>query len=141
LRKDLAKNKLSCTLAFWHRPLFTSGLHRGAVEVTPFWRDLYNSHADLVLNGHSHQYERFSPQDPDGASDPDRGITQFVVGTGGKNLKGFWHRRPNSVARNAKAYGVLKLELLQASYAWEFISESGQVLDSGRGQCHSNLQR
>jgi 3',5'-cyclic AMP phosphodiesterase CpdA len=53
LREDLKENSQSCTLAFWHRPLFTSGLHRGAVEVKPFWRDLYDAGADLNLNGHS----------------------------------------------------------------------------------------
>ena len=74
LQQDLKENSQSCTLAFWHRPLFTSGLHRGAVEVRSFWRDLYGAGADLILNGHSHQYERFSPQNPEGASDPERRI-------------------------------------------------------------------
>jgi acid phosphatase type 7 len=136
LREDLERNSSSCTLAFWHRPLFTSGLHRGAVEVRPFWRVLYNAKVDLVLNGHSHQYERFAPQDPDGVSDPERGIVQFVVGTGGKNLKSFWRSKPNSVFRHSLSYGVLKLDLHDDSYAWEFISEAGQILDSGTGQCH-----
>jgi len=58
LREELGKNASSCTLAFWHRPLVTSGLHRNATEVRPFWRDLYQANADLVLNGHSYHYER-----------------------------------------------------------------------------------
>lgn len=140
LREDLKENSQSCTLAYWHRPLFTSGLHRDAVEVRPFWRDLYGAGADLILNGHSHQYERFSPQNPDGASDPEHGITQFVVGTGGKNLRGFWRRKPNSVVRNSSSFGVLKLELHEHGYAWEFLSEGGQVLDRGEGECHSKLR-
>jgi len=140
LREDLEKNTSSCTLAFWHRPLFTSGIHRDAAEVKPFWRDLYEASADLVLNGHSHHYERFSPQSPDGLPDAQRGITQFVVGTGGKNLKGFWRKQRNSMVRNSKAFGVLKLELGQKGYAWEFISDGGQVLDSGTGQCHPKRQ-
>ncbi len=59
LREDLGANQSSCTLAFWHRPLFTSGFHREAVETRPFWQDLYRANADLVLNGHSHQYAAF----------------------------------------------------------------------------------
>jgi acid phosphatase type 7 len=140
LRDDLGKNGSSCTLAFWHRPLVTSGLHRNATEVRSFWRDLYQANADVVLNGHSHHYERFAPQNPDGGADPERGITQFIVGTGGKNLKAFWRKQANSVTRNGKSFGVLELELMEKSYAWEFISENGQVLDSGTGQCHSKGQ-
>ena len=126
LREDLKENSQSCTLAFWHRPLFTSGLHRGAVEVRPFWRDLYGAGADLILNGHSHQYERFSPQNPEGASDPERGITQFVVGTGGKNLTGFWRKKPNSVVRNSSSFGVLKLELQEQGMRGNFCPRAGK---------------
>jgi hypothetical protein len=32
----------------------------------PIWRALYEAGAELVLNGHEHNYERFAPQDPDG---------------------------------------------------------------------------
>ena len=137
LREDLQKNSSACTVAYWHRPLFTSGLHRGAIETRTFWRDLYDAHADLVLNGHSHQYERFAPQNPDGVADPDRGVMQFVIGTGGKNLKGFWRNKANSLVRNSSSYGILKLELQEKSYNWAFLSENGQVLDSGSGECHT----
>ena len=136
LREDLGKSTSSCILAFWHRPLVTSGHHRNATEVRPFWRDLYQANADVILNAHSHHYERFAPQNPDGVADPERGITQFIVGTGGRNLKKFWRKQANSVIRNGKSFGVLELELLEKSYAWKFISEYGQVLDSGSGQCH-----
>jgi hypothetical protein len=140
LREDLSKNTSACTLAFWHRPLFTSGLHHGAVEFKPMWNDLFEANADVILNGHSHQYERFAPQNPDGVADPQRGITQFVVGTGGKNLKGFWRTKPNSVVRNSKSYGVLKLTLREKSYDWQFVSEHGEVLDSGAAECHPKRQ-
>jgi acid phosphatase type 7 len=137
LRKDLESNTSSCTVAFWHRPLFSSGLQRESVEVRPFWRDLYAANADIVLNGHTHHYERFSPQNPEGNPDPEKGITQFVVGTGGRDHKGFWPTRENSQVRLSESFGVLKLELGQNSYVWEFISEDGQILDSGSGQCHA----
>jgi hypothetical protein len=39
-----------------------------------FWRILFNAGAEIVLNGHDHLYERFAPQDPDGLSNPPRGI-------------------------------------------------------------------
>jgi hypothetical protein len=40
----------------------------------------------VVLNGHDHNYQRFAPQDSEGKSDPERGIREFVVGTGGASL-------------------------------------------------------
>jgi acid phosphatase type 7 len=140
LRKDLASNTSACTLAYWHRPLFTSGLRRDSVEVRPLWRDLYVFNADIVLNGHVHHYERFSPQNPDGGVDLKDGIVQFTVGTGGRDLKGFFPVQENSQVRLSEAFGVLKLELGEKTYVWEFVSEGGQILDSGSGQCHAKRQ-
>lgn len=93
-----------------------------------------------VLNGHSHHYERIAPQNRDGGADPESGITQFVVGTRGKEPEGFWRTQRNSVVRNSKSYGVLKLELGERTYAWAFVAEDGHVLDSGTGQCHPKRQ-
>jgi hypothetical protein len=47
---------------------------------------------DVVFSGHEYNYERFSPQDPQGRAHPERGIRQFVVGTGDGKLL---HRRPH----------------------------------------------
>ena len=116
-----------CVLA---SSLFTSGLRRDSIAVRPLWQDLYASSADLVLNGHVHHYEHFSPQKPDGSADPKRGITQFTVGTGGRDLEGSFPVQENSQIRLSKFFGVLKLELGESSFVWEFISESGQVLDN-----------
>ena len=61
-------------------------------------QDLYDAHADLVLAGDSHHYERFAPMDPQGTADAS-GLREFVVGTGGRSLVGFPHVQPNSEAR------------------------------------------
>jgi len=42
LHDDLAQTTSACTLAFWHRPLFSSGELRESIEVRPLWRDLYD---------------------------------------------------------------------------------------------------
>ena len=40
-----------------------------------------------MLNGHDHLYARYRPIDPpSGTSDPNRGIREFIVGTGGETL-------------------------------------------------------
>ena len=69
-------------------------------------------------------------------ADPGRGIREFVVGTGGKNLSSFNGIVPNSEVRNNITYGVLKLTLNPTSYDWEFIPIAGQTFtDSGSALC------
>lgn len=139
LRQDLAQHPTTCTVAYWHHPLFSSGgKHGNDPEVKPLWQDLYAANADLVLNGHDHDYERFAPQDPDGKLDAARGIREFVVGSGGKNShRSFGETKPNSEVRNSDTFGVLKLTLHPKSYDWEFVPEEGKTFkDSGSGTCH-----
>jgi len=138
LRADLAAHPAGCTLAYFHKPRFSSGLNHGDdVEMTAFWQALYDFNAELVLNGHDHDYERFAPQDPHGKADPKRGIREFVVGTGGKNHREFGLTRPNSEVRNNNAFGVLKLTLKPHGYDWKFLPEAGKTFtDEGAGTCH-----
>jgi hypothetical protein len=138
LRADLAAHPAACTLAYWHKPLFSSGsAHGNDLTVKPLWQALYDANADVIVGGHDHDYERFAPQTPDGAADPQRGIREFVVGTGGKNHRPFGQAKPNSELRDATAFGVLKLTLKAGAYEWQFIPEAGKTFaDSGSGTCH-----
>jgi hypothetical protein len=138
LRADLAAHPAACTLSYWHKPLFSSGsAHGNDLIVKPLFQALYEANADVVVTGHDHDYERFAPQTPDGAPDPQRGIREFVVGTGGKNHRPFVEPKPNSELRDATAFGVLKLTLKPGSYDWQFIPEAGKSFtDSGNGKCH-----
>jgi hypothetical protein len=139
LRQDLTAHPAKCTLAYWHKPLFSSGAkHGNDPEVKPLWNALYAANADLVINGHDHDYERFAPQDPSGHLDPQRGIREFVVGTGGKNShRSFASPKPNSEVRQADTFGVLKLTLHPMSYDWEFVPEAGKSFtDAGTRTCH-----
>jgi acid phosphatase type 7 len=138
LRADLAAHPVACTLAYWHKPLFSSGsAHGNDLTVKPFFQALYDANADVVVTGHDHDYERFAPQTPDGAADSARGVREFVAGTGGKNHRPFGDAKPNSEVRDATAFGVLKLTLKPNSYDWQFIPEAGKSFtDSGSGTCH-----
>jgi acid phosphatase type 7 len=136
LAGDLAAHPAACTLAYWHQPRFSSGIHHSDAHYADVWHDLYAAHADIVLNGHDHDYERFAPQTPAGAADPD-GIREFVVGTGGKSHYGFTFVEPNSQVRNASTFGVLALTLYARAYDWRFVPEAGATFtDSGRDSCH-----
>jgi hypothetical protein len=132
LKRDLSTHpnkEYPCTLAYWHHPLFSFSTGSGATpEVRPLWDLLYAARADVVLNGHSHNYQRWRPQDPEGKADPDRGVRQFVVGTGGstKYLLVFGTWPANLVAAQDSAFGILKLTLRRSSYAWTWVSAAGQ---------------
>jgi hypothetical protein len=136
LAADLKASTSTCTLAIWHHPRFSSGEHGNDGDVAPFWRALYDAGADVVINGHDHDYERFAPQDPDAHLDPDRGIREFVVGTGGAALRTFPTVRANSQLRAAVAHGVIRLDLHPSSFEWTFIPTTGNLTDSGRAPCH-----
>ena len=136
LKADLAANQNLCTLAYFHHARFSSGQHGNITRMQPFWQALYDNGADVIVNGHDHLYERFAPQNPSGQADANRGIREFVVGTGGGGLYPFATIQPNSQVRNNTTYGVLKLTLHSTSYDWQFVPIAGQTFsDSGTGNC------
>ena len=138
LEEDLAANSdKRCTLAYFHHPLFSSGEHGNQTKMKPAWKALYAANADVVVNGHDHDYERFAPQRPDGTRDATRGIREFVAGTGGAEHRSFGAIQPHSQVRAANTAGVLKLTLRSNSYAWKFVPVAGKTFtDSGTKSCH-----
>ncbi|MGI8589170.1 MAG: LamG-like jellyroll fold domain-containing protein [Chloroflexia bacterium] len=138
LESDLAAHQQSCTLAYWHHPLYSSGAENGpSPSMRAIWQTLYNYGADVVLNGHDHDYERFAPQGANSDADPTAGIREFVVGTGGKSTRVFGKILPNSEVHNTGTFGILKLVLHPASYDWQFMPIAGLTFtDAGHGTCH-----
>lgn len=139
LRADLAAHAgARCTLAFWHHPPFTSSVTPvGIPRTQALLQDLYDGGGDVLLTGHQHNYERFAPQTPQGVADPQRGVREFVVGTGGEDLRPFGTPIANSEVRNDETFGVLELILLPTGYSWQFIPEAGDTFtDRGSSQCH-----
>ena len=132
LKQDLAAHPNSaygCTLAYWHHPLYAfSSVHATTPEVQPLWNLLYAAGADVVLNAHAGNYERWAPQDTAGHHDPARGIREFVVGTGGVKKEplqaGPWPA--TLAAAQDKTFGVLEIELLGSGFTWRWVSASGQ---------------
>ena len=136
LARDLAASTAHCTLAIWHQPRFSSGEHGDDGHVGPFWDQLYAAGAELVVNGHDHDYERFAPQDPSANVVRPGGLREIVVGTGGAELRPFHTLAANSEFRQAGVWGVLHLTLHPANYDWEFLPVSGEIADSGSTPCH-----
>ncbi len=136
LKNDLDAHRRACTVAYWHHPLFSSGYHGNEAKMRPTYRLLYRKNADVVINGHDHDYERFAPQNPNGVRDRARGIREFVVGTGGTSLRAFAEIKANSQVRNANTHGVLKLTLNPTGYDWNFVPVAGKSFtDRGSDSC------
>ena len=147
LKSDLDANTKPCLAAYWHHPLYSSGNHGNdpndeGRRTKAFWLELLRHHADVVIGGHDHIYERFARQDADEHRDPN-GIREFVVGTGGGELDNIAKRRPNSELVLNSNYGVIMLMLNPDSFEWQFLcamcpAGQGPVLDksSAPEKCH-----
>jgi calcineurin-like phosphoesterase family protein len=137
LRADLAANPRTCALAMWHHPRFSSSEHGNDPKTADLWATLQDSGAELVLVGHDHDYERFAPQTASGRSDPEHGLVEIVVGTGGRTPYEFRTIRDNSLVRASGVFGVLRLDLSVGAYAFEFVPVAGEPFtDAGLGACH-----
>ncbi|GEM47529.1 hypothetical protein DC3_31640 [Deinococcus cellulosilyticus NBRC 106333 = KACC 11606] len=140
LRSDLNAFRGQCILAYWHHPLVSSGYHGNNSIMQPAWNLLQEHHADLVLVGHDHHYERFAQLNSSGAPDA-KGIRQIIVGTGGAVLYRTLFIKSGSEKHVNTQFGVLKLNLKDSSYTWEFLNANprrlGTVLDSGSTDCHA----
>jgi hypothetical protein len=124
LRNDLTVNTAPCIMAYWHHPLFDASVRDSESKMRDVWRTLYDFHAEIVVNGHLHEYTRIGPIDPDGRAAA-AGIRQFIVGTGGAPLNG-----------QPVIWGVLKLTLRPRAFDWRFVPVAGRTLaDAGSATC------
>ena len=128
LRRDLARYPGTCTIAFWHRPRYSAGPQWNTTSMEAPWRTL-SGHAVIVLSGHAHNYQRHYPN---------RGLTQFVVGTGGHELSSPDRFDPRIAQAYGQVVGALRLRLVLGAVSYEFIDLDGQVLDSGLVECKPN---
>ncbi|MEP6896393.1 MAG: DNRLRE domain-containing protein [Chloroflexota bacterium] len=137
LQADLAANPKLCTLAYWHKPRWSSGSTHGSSSAEQtLWQVLYNAGAELVINGHEHNYERFAEMNASGSA-VSPGLREIVTGTGGISHYGFGTILSTSQVRNSSTFGVLKLTLNSSSYSWQFVPVSGSTFtDTGSRNCH-----
>ncbi len=138
LRQDLGQHPAACTLAFWNRPRFTGGADGEEPATGVLWADLERAGAEVILNGHEHMYERFTPQSARRVYDPSGGLVEIVSGTGGRSLAPPVAVRRNTVVQNADTFGVTELQLGPDRFSWRFVAAPGlgSFSDSGSGHCH-----
>ena len=139
LANDLANNTAECTLAYWHQPVYSIGPEPKTHRMEPIWSLLAQYHVDIVLNGHDHGYQRWTPLDGKGNIDLENGITEFVAGSGGHGIQPFISNDDRVVVGYDKppsAFGALRFVLNPNGTTFEYVNIAGAILDSGTITCH-----
>ncbi len=136
LKADLAATTKPCVAAFWHQPLWTGNGTGRLLDYKSWWEALYAAGADVVLNGHVHNYQRYAPRNPSGAVDTRNGITEYIVGTGGESLVPLKTSVTPQPVIAKRTFGYLRMTLHPNGWESRFIDTTGAVLDTSGGTCH-----
>jgi hypothetical protein len=111
-----ALNTTKHTVLFWHHARFSASTDHptseGATGCSKTFFDVaYDKKADLVLQGHSHLYERYDTRDKSGTKVAG-GLTSIVCGLGGNSFDGLQGSpSPAPDVKFTNAWGVCKLTL------------------------------
>jgi hypothetical protein len=137
LANELTASAADCTLVYFHHPFLNVGEEGAQAKLSTIWQLMAQHGVDLVLAGHDHDYQRWTPLDGAGNPDPN-GITQFIVGTGGHGLQQQTvadSRMVKGFFQSDGIFGALRLELNADGAGYQFISTAGAVRDSGTVDC------
>lgn len=123
-----------CIAAAWHHARFTSAPDGDNTKMTDMWEILDQAKADIVLQSHEHQYERFAPMTSGGTVSASGGVRSFVVGTGGAKTYAHATVRAGSEMQHIN-FGVMRLSLSAGKASWRFIDIDNNTLDQGAFDC------
>jgi Calcineurin-like phosphoesterase len=123
--KELASSTDKWKIVFFHHPLYSSGERHGSdTRLRDVLEPLFLKYGvSLVLTGHDHFYERVKPQ---------KGITYFVVGSGGQLREGNIDRQSGLTANGLDTDLVfMAAEIAGDEMYFNAISRTGATIDSG----------
>jgi acid phosphatase type 7 len=127
LRTQLSLADLpGCIGAYWHRPIYSVGEYGDSI-MRPIWSLLAAHGADVVLTAHDHNYQRWKPIN---------GMTQFVVGTGGRFRYPISKEDSLIAVADGDNYGVLQLALWEGGADFRFVTTGRSIRDSGFVTCY-----
>ncbi|HEX6324532.1 MAG TPA: metallophosphoesterase [Vicinamibacterales bacterium] len=125
LERELKNSDSKWKIAFFHHPLYSSGGRHGSdLRLRAVLEPLFLQHnVSVVLQGHDHFYERTKPQ---------KDITYFVIGAGGKLRDGNIDRRSGITAKGFDTdLTFMAAEIVDDQMYFNVISRTGQLIDSG----------
>src|SRR5215469_4356801 len=123
LDKELGKAKTPWKICYFHHPLYSDAMHGPDLDLRRKLEPLFQKHGvTLVLSGHEHVYERFTPQ---------KGVTYFVLGNSGQ-LRYHDLKRDASAAKEFdtdRCFGMFELTAKEMSF--QIVSRAGNTVDMG----------
>lgn len=125
LEKELEISGSKWKIVFFHHPLYSSGERHGSdVKLRETLEPLFLKYnVSVVLNGHDHFYERIKPQ---------KDITYFVVGSGGKLRSGNIDRGTGITAKGFDTdLAFMAAEIDGEHMYFNVVSRTGATVDSG----------
>ncbi len=134
LNQDLAAHAGACIIAYWHQPRFSIGSHGDDTSQQAMWSALADAHATLVLNGHDHDYQRWTPMDANGTASPD-GLAEVVSGTGGHSPTALARSDSRVLAAIGKTAGATRITLSSTAARVQFYKVDGTLFDDGTIPC------
>jgi acid phosphatase type 7 len=138
-RAHMAAHPARCRLAIWHHPRWITGDARATEDAKVY--ELYSVSAykgriSLIVNGHSHSYQRFASMTADGQIDPTFTAPRTIVaGTGGAQLIDFTAGARPGTRAMFLAHGVLRVTLNRDHWVSEFDGIDGGVRDRASARC------
>jgi hypothetical protein len=125
LEKELAGSQATWKIPYFHHPIYSTGRAHGSdLELRRDLEPLFLRYGvQLALSGHDHFYERIKPQ---------KGVTYFVSGSGGKLRKGDIRRNdPLFAAGNDEACHFMLFNVAGEDLRFRAIDVGGSVFDQG----------
>jgi predicted phosphodiesterase len=111
-------------IAVFHHPLYSDGNRHGSnVQIRVALEPLLVQHGvDVAFTGHEHIYERVKPQ---------KGITHFIVGSGGQLRKGGVTPSAMTAASFDQDQVFLIASIIGDEMAFQAVSRTGAIVDAG----------
>ena len=111
-------------IVYFHHPIYSDGDRHGSnVELRVMLEPLLVRYdVNAVFSGHEHIYERTMPQ---------KGITYFIQGSSGQLRKGGVTPSALTATSFAEDRTFMLVEIVGEQMAFETISRTGRVVDSG----------
>ena len=124
LEKELAASGSDWKIAFFHHPLYASGMHGSDDILRATLEPLFLKYGvNAVFTGHEHFYERIKPQ---------KGIQYFVAGASAKLRRGDINDRSGLTAFGYdQGLTFMLIEIEGNNLHFQTISEAGVTIDSG----------
>jgi predicted phosphodiesterase len=121
--KELTASGSDWKIAYFHHPLYASGMHGSNMELRKVLEPLFVKYGvTVVITGHEHFYERIKPQ---------QGIQHFVVGGSAKLRKGDLEATGLTAKGDDRDYSFMLCEIVDNTLHFQVLTESGQTIDSG----------